>query len=61
MDCGPSFSTYAKSHITRILSSFDVSGTRDGAHECLIEKIRLGYPLRPDELMLMLEYAGWKG
>lgn len=38
-----------------------MSGTRDGAHECLIEKFRLGYPLRPDELIPMLEYAGWKG
>lgn len=27
---------------------------------CLMKKIRLGYPLRPDELMFMLEYAGWK-
>lgn len=33
-------------------------GTRDGAHEGLMEKFRFGYPLRPDELIPMLGYAG---
>lgn len=37
---------------------FDISGTRDGAHEGLTEKFRFGYPLGPDELIPMLGYAG---